>query len=97
MRYALLTGITMLTATLGAGAEPQAAHRDPAVPSFQSLDLDGDGVIGPGEASAHRGLVELLPYYDRDGDGRLDAEEFRALLEDAARAGDMLEAGRITQ
>lgn len=97
MRYTLLTGITMLTAALGAGAEPQVAHQEPDVPSFQSLDRDGDGAISPGEASARHGLAELLPHYDRDGDGRLDAEEFRALLEDAARAGDMVEAGQVIQ
>jgi|GEM_PF-4983602 len=55
-------------------------------PRFDKLDSNGDGYISEREAGTRRGLPELIPYYDRDGDGRLDRSEFQRMLEDADRA-----------
>lgn len=79
--------------TVIAGALALGAARAGEVPSFSSLDADGNGRVSADEASSHRGLRELMPEYDRDGDGRLGPSEYTALLEDAAREARQVSAG----
>lgn len=73
----LLTSLALVVAIPGAHAED--------VPSFSSLDRDGDGKVSAEEASVRHGLPELIEYYDQNGDGRLDEREYQALVEEAAR------------
>jgi hypothetical protein len=42
---------------------------------IRKLDRDGDGVVGPGEAPAR--LVRKLKRFDKNGDGWVDAQDFR--------------------
>ncbi len=67
------TALTLITVALALGLA-----RAEGVPSFASLDADGNGRVSAGEAAAHRGLRELMPEYDRDNDGHLDPAEYAA-------------------
>lgn len=73
-----------LICLLGAARAQSPQATDP--PSFDKLDSNRDGYISKSEAEARRGLPELIRYYDRDGDNRLDRQEFERMLEDADRA-----------
>lgn len=72
----------LLLALAAAGAQAES------VPSFESLDQNGDGVVSGEEASRRHGLRELIAAYDENGDGRLDRREYQALVEDAAREAE---------
>lgn len=72
----------VLLALAAAGAQAES------VPSFESLDRDGDGVVSGEEASRRHGLKELIAAYDENGDGRLDRREYHALVDDAAREAE---------
>lgn len=73
--------LAMLTVAVALGTSSAGS----GIPTFASLDANGDGHLSDTEAAARHGLRELISDYDRNGDGGLDPEEYRALLEDAAR------------
>lgn len=68
-----------------------------AAPQFELLDSDTDGRITAEEAGSLHGLKELLPHYDSNRDGYLDASEFQRLLQEAADAAANAGDERPTQ
>ncbi len=59
--------------------EFQAANADIVAETFQSLDLNGDGVISRREAEASRpSLKESFSQVDSDGDGNVSNSEYQA-------------------
>lgn len=68
-------------ATAGS-AEGGGAYVDPervALPSFESLDTDGDGALDRREIGPRLGRGEPFPMVDIDGNGRVDSFEFDLL------------------
>ncbi|CAM9715153.1 unnamed protein product [Heterosigma akashiwo] len=53
--------------------------------AFAQLDADGSGAISAGNLAQHFGSLEhareAIELYDLDGNGELDIEEFRQMLE----------------
>lgn len=66
------------------------------VPSFTSLDANGDGQVSVSEASVRHGLRELMRDYDRNGDGGMDRDEYQRLLQDALRETRRISTGNET-
>jgi Ca2+-binding EF-hand superfamily protein len=52
-------------------------------PVYKSFDADRDGTVTTGEAEA--GITALHAKYDTDGNGRLSADEFKALFAEVTR------------
>src|SRR5262245_55905513 len=53
---------------------------------FNRADLNGDGVLSPGEISNRRGLIP--PRLTASEDGLIDRQEFLATCSESARAND---------
>jgi hypothetical protein len=73
---------TLLAATVVALIPLAGFAADPATPagqsaSFDTLDSNKDGRISMPEASADPKLVESFSSADKNGDGYLDASEYR--------------------
>jgi len=70
-----LTGLAMTTAL-----SPGRAQDSPAspLPSFKSLDKNGDGRISLNEAAENDGLFVAFKELDKGRDGMLTPEEFAA-------------------
>lgn len=83
------TTLAALTALVTLGSSGANA----GVPTFTSLDANGDGVVSINEASVRHGLRELMRDYDRNGDGGLDHGEYERLLQDALRETRQISTG----
>ena len=73
---AIALGLPIAIATAVANATQTAADKPI---SFAQLDVNKDGYIDAGEASAVPKLVDLFPKADTNKDGRLSPEEFAAV------------------
>lgn len=91
MHHSLAPTTAMAAAVLLGATGAVAGEPETVKAMFESLDRNGNGYIALQEAETVRGLAELLPHYDVNGDGRLDAEEFRALVEEAVQETRILE------
>jgi Ca2+-binding EF-hand superfamily protein len=71
----------------GAQTPKAAAPQAPLRELFLDLDANGDRVIERSEVpeAGHRAFDTLLKYGDRNHDGKLDAEEYRDLLQKVNR------------
>lgn len=80
--------ITALS-TVSAQAGPRGGMKE--MPSFETLDTDGNGEVTKAEMKAHR--ESKFTKADKDGDGKLNAEEVKAMAQARAaeRAGKMFE------
>jgi hypothetical protein len=85
--FAYLLALAMFLAPAAIFAEePLVASADAfaaeasSVPSFSTLDVNGDGVISLGEAQAHPELAAVFQEADKNGDGVLDRAEFQTAL-----------------
>jgi Ca2+-binding EF-hand superfamily protein len=68
---------------LGITGEPalgQDSMRQSAETQFQQLDGDGDGLITRAEATKIPGVAERFVKFDANKDGKLDRNEFAALV-----------------
>lgn len=86
------TTLVLLTALSALGSSGVGG----GVPSFTSLDANGDGQVSVSEASVRHGLRELMREYDRNGDGGLERGEYERLLKDALRETRRLSTGHET-
>lgn len=51
---------------------------DPAHSHFKALDRNDDGAIDRSEAAAEQGLLAQFKRFDKNGDGRLSFDEYKA-------------------
>lgn len=70
-----LTGLVMTTAFSPGRAQDSSAS---PLPSFESLDKNGDGRISLSEAAENDALFVAFKELDKDRDGMLTPEEFAA-------------------
>ncbi|HEY6864144.1 MAG TPA: hypothetical protein VI319_09605 [Burkholderiales bacterium] len=79
----LLAGLPIVYRSLAA----QAAHAAPyGMPGFATLDRNHDGYVDSSETALWPAYAGAFARADLNGDGRLDAAEFRAGLKSLARA-----------
>ncbi len=88
MHNHILLGVAALAAPILSASSPSPAHADgavrPRVPALlAALDANKDGRLTLEELEADR--EQQFARFDRDGDGRLSAEEYQALWLEAAR------------
>ena len=80
-------------AALGAGSALAATQAGGAhKPARTSLDANHDGVIDKAEAAAHPRLAERFADLDKNGDGKLSAEDYSWYL-DTRRFGTVPHSG----
>lgn len=82
----VVLALAALSSAACAQRQLNADQREAIRERWQAADRNGDGAIDRAEAEA--GLPRVYTHFDRldtDGDGRLTAEELRAMA-DAARA-----------
>ncbi len=68
------------TMAAGESATEEPATTIPTIPDFKQVDQDRNGSISPMEATEVPGLVEQFTRVDRNRDGRLNVEEYEALV-----------------
>src|SRR4051812_31790935 len=88
--------LTLSILALAPAARAQTPVAVSFIELFQSLDADGDMVVSRGEVpeSGREAFDRLLNLGDTNKDGKLDREEYRALLE---KTRDAMAAGGVGQ
>lgn len=69
--------VALVAATASTAALAQDNTRAPVQPKRMKLDVNNDGVIDRAEAGKHERLAEKFDQLDKNGDGRLSADERR--------------------
>ena len=95
--------MTSIAAALGVALAGSATASPPSDPShaggkhlqMRKLDLNDDGVIERSEAAAHPRLAARFDQFDRNGDGRLDANERPQCQGQHGRHGERVHRGML--
>jgi len=74
----LVAGLPIVAGTLASDAKLASAQA--GLPAFAELDRNHDGYVDSSEAAAYPVYAGIFSWADANGDGRLNAEEYRAAL-----------------